>query len=144
MANAGKSQLGALLLLLAMLGGYGVWNYQRNLEAEAQLVRPYASYSDEQLEQLLAAYEEQAGALAARYESQSKRRASTRDVALDFGLTGYALNLPDGRVEVLACGDADALDRLAAWLERGPPQASVTEVACETVPVEDRQGFVTG
>ena len=71
-------------------------------------------------------------------------RASTRDVALDLGLTGYALNLPDGRVEVLACGDADALDRLAAWLERGPPRASVAAVQCETVPVEDRQGFVTG
>ena len=34
-------------------------------------------------------------------------RASTRDVATGLGLTGHAINLPDGRVEVLACGPVD-------------------------------------
>jgi hypothetical protein len=91
MANGGKSQLGALLLLLAVLMGYGAWNYQRNLEAEAKLVRPYRSYSDEQLVQLLEAYEGQAGALSARYERQAKRRSNTREVeAIGEGIDQFA------------------------------------------------------
>jgi acylphosphatase len=36
-------------------------------------------------------------------------RVSTRDVAVPLNITGHAINLPDGSVEVLACGDAAAL-----------------------------------
>lgn len=52
-------------------------------------------------------------------------RASTRDQAQALGLRGYARNLDDGRVEVLATGDDAAIDELAAWLRVGPPQARV-------------------
>lgn len=55
-------------------------------------------------------------------------RASARDQAVPLGLRGYAKNLPDGRVEVLAVGDAAAIDELAAWLRQGPPQARVDEL----------------
>ena len=55
-------------------------------------------------------------------------RASTREQALALGLTGLAKNLDDGRVEVLAVGDAGAIDVLAAWLQRGPPLARVDRV----------------
>ena len=55
-------------------------------------------------------------------------RASTRDKALSLGLTGYARNLPDGRVEVVACGEADAIAALARWLHEGPPMAQVDDV----------------
>jgi len=47
-------------------------------------------------------------------------RASTRTEATRLGLDGYAKNLADGSVEVLACGDAAALDALHRWLQRGP------------------------
>jgi acylphosphatase len=47
-------------------------------------------------------------------------RASTREQALALGLTGYARNLPDGAVEVLACGDARAIEALERWLWQGP------------------------
>jgi len=60
-------------------------------------------------------------------------RASTRLVALELGITGYARNLPDGRVEVLACGSEAALAQLKVWLQVGPPSARVTGVVCETV-----------
>ena len=62
-------------------------------------------------------------------------RASTRQLAMALGLTGYARNLPDGRVEVLACGDATALQSLQAWLREGPAQATVSDVQCEDVDV---------
>lgn len=55
-------------------------------------------------------------------------RASTREEALRLGLQGYASNLSNGDVEVLAAGDAGAIDRLAAWLRHGPPQARVDDV----------------
>lgn len=71
-------------------------------------------------------------------------RANTRDEALRLGLRGYARNLDDGRVEVVACGDAGAVESLAAWLEHGPPLARVDTL--ERHPVEREvigEGFFT-
>lgn len=56
-------------------------------------------------------------------------RASTRDVGEQLGLRGYARNLADGRVEVLAAGEEAAIDALAEWLRKGPPLARVDSLA---------------
>jgi len=58
-------------------------------------------------------------------------RASTARVARDLGVTGYARNLPDGRVEVLAVGEEMAVEQLCSWLGQGPPRARVDKVECE-------------
>jgi acylphosphatase len=63
-------------------------------------------------------------------------RASTRDRARSLGITGYARNLPDGRVEVLACGARATVQELCAWLWQGPPAARVDAVAIEEIPDE--------
>jgi acylphosphatase len=55
-------------------------------------------------------------------------RASTRNEALRLGLDGYARNLPDGRVEVVAGGRPEALRELEQWLRQGPPAAKVDDV----------------
>lgn len=55
-------------------------------------------------------------------------RASTAQRARELGLSGWAKNLSDGRVEVVVAGDPDAVARLAAWLWEGSTAASVTEV----------------
>ncbi|MGV8941593.1 MAG: acylphosphatase [Lysobacter sp.] len=55
-------------------------------------------------------------------------RAATREQAVALGLRGYAKNLPDGRVDILVLGEAPAIDQLADWLRRGPPQARVEEL----------------
>jgi acylphosphatase len=68
-------------------------------------------------------------------------RASAREQAQRLGLTGYARNLPDGRVEVFACGPAEAVGRLRDWLRTGPPRAEVTGVACEPLPYQAFPGF---
>jgi acylphosphatase len=60
-------------------------------------------------------------------------RASTRARATTLGVTGFARNLPDGRVEVLACGDTAAVDALCQWLWQGSPASSVTAVEIEEV-----------
>lgn len=68
-------------------------------------------------------------------------RASTRDVASDLGITGHAINLPDGDVEVLACGADNAVDQLLQWLQTGPPTASVASVEEISVSCENPERF---
>lgn len=63
-------------------------------------------------------------------------RASARQQAIELGLTGYARNLPDGRVEVLAVGEATAVKSLIDWLGRGPPAAQVANVEVHEIDVE--------
>ena len=52
-------------------------------------------------------------------------RESTRRQAQPLGLTGYAKNMADGSVQVLACGEPGALEQLTEWLRQGPPLARV-------------------
>jgi acylphosphatase len=60
-------------------------------------------------------------------------RHSTRLEARRLVIRGFARNLPDGSVEVLAQGDAAAVEELRVWLRRGPAEAQVVEVR-ETAP----------
>lgn len=55
-------------------------------------------------------------------------RASTQRQARRLGVTGVARNLPDGSVEVIACGPAAGVDALVEWLHRGPELARVAGV----------------
>jgi acylphosphatase len=75
-------------------------------------------------------------------------RASTRERAQQLGCRGYARNLADGRVEVLAVGEPSAVDALTEWLWRGPPAAHVQNVQCTEVAIADLgempSGFGTG
>ncbi|MGH7560513.1 MAG: acylphosphatase [Gemmatimonadales bacterium] len=55
-------------------------------------------------------------------------RFFARRTALRLGVTGWVRNLPDGRVECLAVGTAEAVAAFAAELRRGPPFARVDRV----------------
>lgn len=44
------------------------------------------------------------------------------------GLHGWVRNLPDGRVEISAEGEAEALDRFERSVRQGPPASRVDEV----------------
>ena len=68
-------------------------------------------------------------------------RGAAREQALRLGVTGYARNLPDGRVEVLACGPPDAVAQLRDWLRGGPPMARVNSVTCEPREHRGWSGF---
>lgn len=71
-------------------------------------------------------------------------RASAREQAMSFGLAGHAKNLPNGDVEVVACGTAHALDALERWLRQGPPAARVEAVSREALAEQELHGFHTG
>ena len=55
-------------------------------------------------------------------------RASCARRAQELGVTGYARNLPDGRVEVLACGGVAAVETFVKWLWEGSSASKVTGV----------------
>ena len=61
-------------------------------------------------------------------------RYFTQDTARREGLTGVVRNLPDGRVEAVAEGDRESLDRFEAALRRGPSHARVDSVEIVSVP----------
>lgn len=71
-------------------------------------------------------------------------RESTRREAENLNLAGHAINLPDGRVEVLAAGRAADIRKLAAWLQQGPPMARVRQVTEEPLEDPGLTGFRTG
>ncbi len=68
-------------------------------------------------------------------------RASAARVAGALGLRGHARNLADGRVEVLACGEAGPLDELQRWLGKGPPLAVVTAVDVTVLAIDAAAGL---
>ncbi|MGF1514690.1 MAG: acylphosphatase [Elainellaceae cyanobacterium] len=68
-------------------------------------------------------------------------RISTRDAAVEHGLTGWVRNLPDGRVEAVFEGSSDAVEAMIRWCHRGPPAAVVNEVTVEYQEPEGAQTF---
>ncbi|AWR97767.1 acylphosphatase [Acidianus sulfidivorans JP7] len=48
--------------------------------------------------------------------------------AVRLGITGYAKNLSDGSVEVIAEGYEESLNKLLEFLRKGPPLSSVEKV----------------
>jgi len=55
-------------------------------------------------------------------------RGSAAARARELGVSGYAKNLPDGRVEVLAHGEEDAVATFIEWLWIGSSASRVTAV----------------
>lgn len=55
-------------------------------------------------------------------------RYGAQQAARRLGVTGWVRNLSDGRVEVYACADAQALGALETWLRQGPAGAEVAAV----------------
>jgi acylphosphatase len=58
------------------------------------------------------------------------------------GLHGWVRNLPDGRVEASAEGEAEAIERFERALRHGPPGARVVHLDIEaSVPTGRDAGF---
>ena len=73
-------------------------------------------------------------------------RATCVRQAQSLGLRGYARNLADGRVEVLSCGAAAAVEQFVAWLWEGSPMSKVTGVettAVDPATIQRPAGFTS-
>lgn len=66
-------------------------------------------------------------------------RATAANRARDLAITGHAINLPDGRVEVLACGEEQAVRSFIEWLWVGSSASKVTSVEVSELAVESVQ-----
>ena len=65
-------------------------------------------------------------------------RETTRRLAEDEGVSGWVRNTWEGTVEVVLEGPPDAVERLVAFVHRGPPSAEVERVE---VFEEDEEGL---
>jgi acylphosphatase len=73
-------------------------------------------------------------------------RATAARRARELGVRGYARNLADGRVEVLACGDDQSVSAFVKWLWIGSSASKVTGVEVRDAPpdpMQARAGFHT-
>jgi acylphosphatase len=61
-------------------------------------------------------------------------RATCAHRAAELGVHGYARNLPDGRVEVLVCGDEAAVGVFVEWLWTGSSASKVASVEVADAP----------
>ncbi|NQZ83137.1 MAG: acylphosphatase [Colwellia sp.] len=68
-------------------------------------------------------------------------RASSQQIAIDCGLSGYARNLADGDVEVLISGEQDNVDKMLIWLKHGPPEAEVDNIEQKQVKWQQHSFF---
>ena len=69
-------------------------------------------------------------------------RGTARSRALEMGIAGYARNLPDGRVEVLAQGEDAAVAAYIQWLWVGSRASKVSAVEVGEAPLaQPREGF---
>ena len=68
-------------------------------------------------------------------------RFFVQNKARELGLSGWARNLSDGRVEVYALGSEKKLSDLAAALHVGPRMADVRHVEERPAPAENLSGF---
>jgi len=71
-------------------------------------------------------------------------RQSTKEAALNIGMTGSAINLASGQVEVKASGSEQQHEELKAFLKVGPELANVTDLEEENLETISFNGFVTG
>ena len=71
-------------------------------------------------------------------------RDTTRTKASELGINGHAVNLPDGSVEVVACGITASVNDLCQWLWTGSPMSQVTAVECQDIEPISVIGFSIG
>jgi acylphosphatase len=68
-------------------------------------------------------------------------RMFAQRAARDLGIRGWARNLADGRVEVLAMGGGHQLENFEGELRMGPPHAEVRGVEVEETSPLHVEGF---
>jgi acylphosphatase len=70
-------------------------------------------------------------------------RAFVYDHAVNEGISGYVKNLPDDRVEVMAEGESEAMQRFEMALRTGPAYARVDDVEVDELPPAGRAAHFT-
>ena len=130
--GSGGNQKWLVVLLIGIVGGFGSWNYKRNLEAERSLPRPFASYRDADLDALAAAYEQELDGFSRRHEAATGSPVRVRGAQrLDDQIREFE------RVQHRSRGARELANRVA---ER---EASLNEIEREKQQREEERRFLT-
>ena len=68
-------------------------------------------------------------------------RDSAKQEAKKLGLVGYAKNLADGSVEIVACGDEEKIKEFISWCRQGPDSAKVEKTEISETPFQNFKDF---
>lgn len=71
-------------------------------------------------------------------------RYSAYREATELDVSGWARNLPDGRVEAVYEGNPESVDTMLAWTRHGPQWARVTGVETHKETPQGEEGFSIG
>jgi acylphosphatase len=68
-------------------------------------------------------------------------RQTSKEKAIELGITGEIKNLQDGNVSIIATGTEEQLNLLTEWCKKGPPRAVVTGVETAELPLRSFDRF---
>lgn len=68
-------------------------------------------------------------------------RQSTKEKALELGITGEVSNQADGTVKIIATGTEEQLSLFTDWCKHGPPKANVTNIDVKELPLQSFKSF---
>ncbi|HWB60167.1 MAG TPA: acylphosphatase [Chthoniobacteraceae bacterium] len=69
-------------------------------------------------------------------------RYTVRNIAKGFEVTGWVRNLPDGRVELQACGEADEVNAFLTGVEESELNGNIRKAEKREIPpLNDVKGF---
>jgi restriction endonuclease len=77
MASGSDVRMGQTVILLVILCAAGGWNYHRNTLIDDAVPRPYRGYSDEELNQLISAYQGEVEVQMERYRNSTAAKKVT-------------------------------------------------------------------
>tara|TARA_Y100000996_G_scaffold406906_1_gene383837 strand:+ start:179 stop:454 length:276 start_codon:yes stop_codon:yes gene_type:complete len=66
-------------------------------------------------------------------------RISSKDKANELNLTGWAKNIFNNAVEIVAEGQREELSKFTGWLQLGPPNATVDKISIEWSEQPDKK-----
>ena len=68
-------------------------------------------------------------------------RATAKEIADKYSLTGWIKNTKEGDVEAVVDGDTRSLGKFIEWCKQGPEKANVTNVTVTNIPQTSFNGF---
>lgn len=66
-------------------------------------------------------------------------RIYTRAQARQLGISGFVRNLRNGKVEIVAAGQAERIGKLVKWAQSGSPSAQVNNLQLEDMEYIDEE-----
>ena len=68
-------------------------------------------------------------------------RQSARLKAIETGITGTVMNLPDGSVQAIITGTSEQIRQMTEWCHTGPSKAIITNVVAKELPLQTFTDF---